>query len=452
MVHPLVGISIVLLALGASLGGLAIYRHRAAPHPELVRKLLHVGAGVASLTYPWLFDAIWPVLILAAAGIALLACLRHLALRQTSVGQVLGGVSRFSFGELYFPLAVSILWILYICGTPDPLGRRLLLYLIPLLLLTLSDASAALVGVAYGRWQYATAEGPKSLEGSFTFFLSSFMCVHIPLLVASDRGRVETLLIAVLLAWLATMFEAIAWSGLDNLVLPLISYLLLVLYWELPVAALLTRLAVTAAVFVFVLIYAPRTTLAGNALLGAFLVAYICWALGGWRWLMAPMLVFVFHTWLWPSSGEAPEKIHNIHAVASVSSGGLAWLFLSRLLQREECFYPFNVAFAAHLAIFGLAQLRFEYPASAPCRLLLIAVGKSWVLLFPAYVLIQLGSWSALLEAGLALLPIAVAVCGFNWTQPQMHSCPLDPPRWLRQGAWAGAASLLAVAPHLFRF
>src|SRR5207248_6187645 len=117
---------------------------------------------------------------------------------------------------VYFPLAVCVLWLLYLnTGDGEPVRSRIG-YLVPLLLLTLSDALAALVGVAYGRFQYTTPDGFKSLEGSFAFFLCSFVCVHVPLLLLTDRGRAETLLIAVLLAWLATMFEAIAWGGLDN--------------------------------------------------------------------------------------------------------------------------------------------------------------------------------------------------------------------------------------------
>src|SRR5262249_16015989 len=181
----------------------------------------------------------WPVLTLAAMSVGLLLAMRLVSSLKAGVGQVVGGVKRFSLGDIYFPLVVALLWVLYVHGDE----RRLLLYAIPLLLLTLSDASARLVGVYYGRWRYATPEGFKSHEGSVAFFLCSFLCVHIPLLLLSDRGRAETLLIAVLLAWLATMFEAVAWGGVGNLVLALVSPPLFILYLGLSGWELVIRLA-----------------------------------------------------------------------------------------------------------------------------------------------------------------------------------------------------------------
>ena len=44
---------------------------------------------------------------------------------------------------------------------PGPAGHRLVLYVVPILLLAIADAAAALVGVAYGRYHFATAEGEK---------------------------------------------------------------------------------------------------------------------------------------------------------------------------------------------------------------------------------------------------------------------------------------------------
>src|SRR5262249_62058169 len=112
-----------------------------------------------------------------------------------------------------------------------------------LFLQTFSDALAAVGAVIYGPLRSAPPDGMKTFEGSLAFFLCSFVCVHVPLLLLTDRGRAETLLIAVLLAWLATMFEAIAWGGLGNLVLALVSPPLFILYLGLSGWELVIRLA-----------------------------------------------------------------------------------------------------------------------------------------------------------------------------------------------------------------
>jgi phytol kinase len=452
MMHPAAGMALVLGVLGGLLGALTLLRRLASPHPEWLRKLLHVGMGLTTLAFPWLFDRTWPVVTLAALSVGLLLAMRLVSSLKAGVGQVVGGVRRFSLGEIYFPLVVALLWVLYVHGDETRPERRLLLYVIPLLLLTLSDASAALVGVYYGRWRYATPEGFKSHEGSAAFFLCSFLCVHVPLLLLSDRGRAETLLTAVLLAWLATMFEAVAWGGLDNLILPLVSHLLLILYWDLSVGELLMRLAVTGGVSCFVLACSWRTTLQGSALLGAILVGYICWALGGWSWLLPPLLVFASYTLHSPRAPGESQKVHNIHAILSVSSVGLLWLFLSRLQDRPGWYYPFTVSFAAHLAIIGLARRWCASPKRPTTLLLIVCIGEGWLLLMAAYVLLEGGSTQSFVEALVALPATAAAACGFCLLQPGMDDCPVDTARWLRQAACSGAASVLALGlAHLAR-
>src|SRR5205823_14717265 len=102
---------------------------------------------------------------------------------------------RSTFGAVYFPIAVGILFLLFRFEPIEDEASRYLLYCIPVLLLTLADAMAALIGVRYGQARYATSEGHKTIEGSLAFFLVGFFCTHVPLLLFSDKGRPETLLI-----------------------------------------------------------------------------------------------------------------------------------------------------------------------------------------------------------------------------------------------------------------
>ena len=52
------------------------------------------------------------------------------------------------------------------------------------------------------------------------------------------------MLIAALVALLVMLVEAISWNGLDNLLIPLSSYFLLLLVFQLPIQILLLDLAV----------------------------------------------------------------------------------------------------------------------------------------------------------------------------------------------------------------
>jgi len=448
MMSPWLGMAVVAGALAGLLGGLRLLQKYAAPHPELLRKMLHVGMGLVIVSFPWLFDRSWPVLVLGALSLGVMIALRTVK-ALAGFGAVVSGVHRVSLGELYFPLAVLIQWHIYLIegGPPEV---RTLLYCVPLLLLTLADAVAALVGVNYGKWRYATADGLKSTEGSLAFILCAFLCVHVPLLLGTDTGRAETLLIAFLLAWVAMLFEAIAWGGLDNLVLPLVAHLLLKIYLGLSVTDLVTRLVVTAALMVFVLLYRRRTTLQGGAVLGACLVGYVAWALGDWRWLVAPLVVFLGYTLLSPRTEANSKPIHNIHAVIGVSAAGLVWLFLCRLLDRPEAeaaLYLFTLAFAAELAIIAVARLSYDYPHLSGPKLLTICVLEGWGLVFVPYLAVAWSEPRCVRCTLFALTGVAVAAVGFYLTQPNVRDCATDSPRWFRQAAAGALGSTVGLVP-----
>ena len=170
--HPVLGILGVLAALGFSMAGLHWWQTRRAVAPETVRKALHGLMGGVALTLPWVFDAFWPVAVLAGLSVALMLAVRRVPLLRRHVGGVLHGVGRRSYGEVCFPVAVCALFALS--------GGGGLSYTIPLLLLTLADSAAALVGVRLGRTRYATLDGFKSGEGSLAFFLVALPCVLVP--------------------------------------------------------------------------------------------------------------------------------------------------------------------------------------------------------------------------------------------------------------------------------
>ena len=149
--NPWFGIVAVVLILGSLMLGLRWFKQRYAPHPELVRKLLHIGMGLTTLTFPWLFDRPWPVLVLVGLTVPAMLSLRYSGRLKQQLGHIIGGVKRdASLGEIYFPLGVAGVFIL---AGGDPL-----LFTVPILFLALADAAAALVGVRYGQTHYSTLE------------------------------------------------------------------------------------------------------------------------------------------------------------------------------------------------------------------------------------------------------------------------------------------------------
>ncbi|HKL89202.1 MAG TPA: hypothetical protein VJ884_09365, partial [Salinibacter sp.] len=327
------GIVLVLAALGAIFGGLRAAQAQYDLAPETTRKGVHVLMGGVTLTFPWLFDAFWPVALLGGLAAAALFAVRTMPGLQANVGRVLHDVERPSYGELYYAGAIVLLFFL---SGGDPV-----LYGVPILLLGLADPAAALVGLRYGQALYQTSDGVKSGEGSAGFFLVAFLCVHVPVLLFTSTGRVESLLIALIAGVLVMLLEAIAWRGLDNLFVPVGGYALLSTHLAMDAYELAARLLAIGVLFALATIWHRETTLNRSATFAAALVGVVTWMIGGWTWLLAPAALYFGYTLLWPSSARVGERdagpptLHTVHNVLGVASVGFGWLVLSVAIPQQ---------------------------------------------------------------------------------------------------------------------
>jgi phytol kinase len=465
MLNSWMNAGLVLTLLAGLMVGLRVYQRRCSPHPEVVRKLLHVPMGLLTLTFPWLFDSGLPVVMLATVAVGSLLMLRYYQPLHLRFGSVLGGVGRRSLGEIYFPIAVALLFVL--------VHGNALLFCIPMLILTLADAVAAVIGVRYGQIRYTTTDGQKSAEGSMAFFMVAFFSTHVPLLLVGNTGRAETLLIALILGLLVMLLEAIAWQGLDNLFIPIGGFILLRSHLSLSIADLLVRLAVTVILVGFVLCWRKRTTLNDSALLGAAFLGYLSWTLGGWRWLLPPMILLITYPLLvsWVDQQQTPltpaeqkimrwlptapgsqcrkwERIHNIYSVLSVCAAGLLWLLLFGIFDRSEFLYPYTLAFAANLAVVGVAGLSpMEYWHSSRFVMLMVYVLKSWLLMFVPLVAVVGVSQISIASTLFGLLGTALAAIAYYLTQPALRNHPTDTLSWICRALYTMLGSLLALLP-----
>lgn len=443
MLSPWLGIVLVPLLLGGLILGMKSLAGRCALHPEVSRKLVHILMGLVTLTFPWLFHAAWPVLLLSALAIAALAALRFLPALQERFGKVLHGVERKSLGEIYFPLAVALLFLLA--------DGQQLFYVIPLLTLTLADAVAALVGVRYGEHRYATSEGSKSAEGSLAFFLVAFLSAYVPLLLLSESGGSEALLIALVLGILVMLFEAISVGGLDNLFIPLGCYALLRRYLPMGTDELFFRLGAICLLALLLFCWRRRTTLKESALLAAALVGYMNWALGGWPWLAVSLILLLTYTRLWPGSEDNRHPVHTVRTVAAVAAPGLLWLLAAVESGDHRYLFPFIIVHAVHSVVVGLIQLGYAQPLQPLGRRLRQAVFRSWLVFLPTFFLPVVATVDAVgvkalltgLIAASVALPLLAAAGSVQLRLAQLYGEDGDGfGRWCRRGALALAASM----------
>jgi phytol kinase len=430
--HPWLAVGVFLAAFFVLLVAAIVHRRLCAPHPEVTRKALHLGSGVLTVSFPFLFQDLWPVLLLTAGSATAISALKFAPFVLRRLGRVVDEVERTTLGELYFPVAVAIVFWL-------ALGQSPLLYCIPMLVLTLADATGALIGLRYGLTRFTG--GRKTLEGSLAFAVVAFFCVHVPLLVWGTTGRLETLLIATSLALLVMLLEGSAWRGLDNLFLPIGGFFLLRAYLPLTAAELTLRLLVILALVIAVIASRRATTLVDDSLLAGAFLSYVTWAVAGWQWLVPPAILFVGYAWFSPRIETDAQRFHGVAAVLAVWVAALVWLTLSQTRGDESLVYPFTLVFACHMAIFGLSRQAHADHRRTLGALTTIAVARAWVLIFVPFLVTQgvSGSSVALALAATACILLAVAV--FRATEPDMRNTSLTFARWVRQAASGGLGS-----------
>lgn len=431
-VSPWVGAGIVLGLTSLLLGSVTWWRTVARPDGEHTRKAVHVGMGAIATTLPWLFDRTAPVLALAG-GLALAFVALKLFARRSALGEAMHDVGRDSRGDLYFAISVALLWLL-------ARGDRLL-FVVPVLVLTLGDATAALVGRRFGRRFFDDRRVGKTFEGSAALVLVTLVSVAAPIAMGGRTTTLAAVLTAGTMAVLVTLLEAMAWHGLDNVFVPIGAFLLLRTSIDLDIASLTWRLVAAAACLGVVALARTRTTLRDAALAGAALAGYLVWALAGWWWLVPPLALFGVYTWLFPRLRASSAREHDLHAVAGVMLPALAWLFAGRLFDGMNTFVPYAATFVAQMAMIGVVDASARRRTDGPllplvlgCALLMLPV----VLLVRPWALVPFASAAALVGATVAGIAINR---GLDRIAPDLH---LEP-QWDRQARWALLASLVTV-------
>jgi phytol kinase len=303
---------------------------------EMSRKMVHIGLGLTTLSFPWIFHDTWPVWVMCGVSIVTLVGLRHKKFRN-NLGQALHSVERTSYGEICFPISVAILFQL---SHHDPV-----FYIIPLLVLTLADAFAAIVGVRYGKSHYNAAEGIKSMEGSLFFFITAFLCVQIPLLLMSDFGNAQIILVALFIALLITLCEAVSWQGLDNLFIPLGAYMVLThyLYFELNTLILLSGFLV--AIVIAAGYIRERSTMNLSALLSCVVMGFLFLTFEPLTFVI-PLSMLLLYTFIARKKQGELKNSHTVLTIFYLNLGGMFWLFLN-----SNTNHNFSIEFSIYYCI-----------------------------------------------------------------------------------------------------
>lgn len=175
---------------------------------EIVRKVIHIGAGNVILLAWWLQIPAW-----IGIGASVLLSVVTLLSYRFPILPGIDSVGRKSLGTFFYAVSIGMLVALFWQKHP-------FYAVIGVLIMTWGDGFAAIVGQRWGKHPYRLWEMQKSWEGSLTMAVVSYGVTCLVLL--GVQGNVwQTWVVPVGVAVVATGLEAFSRLGIDNLTVPL---------------------------------------------------------------------------------------------------------------------------------------------------------------------------------------------------------------------------------------
>jgi phytol kinase len=184
-------------------------------HDEFSRKFIHITVGS--------FVAFWPFFLtwdqIRVLSLAFLIAI--VVSKRFHVFKAIHSVQRPTWGEIYFALAV---------GAIAFVTQSKWVYMAALLQMSLADGLAAVVGTKFGKRQrYLVYGHAKSVIGTLTFFVVSCLILIVYFMHAQALFGSMLWLKIVIIGVVSSILENISVQGLDNLLVPLVTALLLTL-------------------------------------------------------------------------------------------------------------------------------------------------------------------------------------------------------------------------------
>jgi len=257
--------------------------------PEVSRKFVHVMVGVLVSVAPFFLTRTLPVISL---GI-MFTILNAIALKRDSF-KGMHATERISFGTVYFPIAFTILVIMF-------WERNIVIFVVSMLILAFSDTAATIMGEKLGSTRkFILWHDKKSWPGSLTFFLVTVLIVLTAFPVYSRlSGHFEIPLhhlisMAIFVGLTSTVGEAVSKRGSDNLTLTITAALGMDLYLNNMIQGTLMGLAgwaLFSALMGWAAFKFKSLSISGG--FGAFLLGLFMFAMGGWT-TMLPLIGFFF--------------------------------------------------------------------------------------------------------------------------------------------------------------
>ncbi len=255
--------------------------------PELSRKFVHVMVGILVSLAPFFLQSKTPVILL---GI-LFTVLNYIALRKDSF-KGMHTTERVSFGTVYFPIAFSLLVLMF-------WDRNITIFVVAMLILAFADTAATVVGERINsKRKFILWYDKKSWPGSIAFFLTTIIVIFFAFPLYSNLAQgvnissSHLIVMSIFTAFVATVGEAVSKRGSDNLTLTITAALGMDLYLTGLQSGTLPALGgwfLVSLIFGYGAYKMKSLSVSGG--FGAFLLGLFMFGMGSWD-TMLPLIAF----------------------------------------------------------------------------------------------------------------------------------------------------------------
>jgi len=191
---------------------------------NFTRKVIHVGVGNWILLWPFAFDHWYAILVPPA----LFVVLNYISYRRELFKAMERKEKAGGLGTVYYAISLAVIApVAMILGVTWIAASSIML-------MAWADGLADPIGRRYGVHKYHVAGSTKSVEGSLGFFLVGVCSVAVSLLYFSAFSHIPPVNIPIFalgIAALGTLIEALSPAGTDNLTVPILSFIIALLFF-----------------------------------------------------------------------------------------------------------------------------------------------------------------------------------------------------------------------------
>ncbi len=316
---------------------------------ESIRKIVHIMSGIAVLLTPLLFKTYVPLLLISAVftGINLFSVLK-------SKLNSYNATERKSLGTVYYPLAVIAVTLLF-------WRQQTEIFYATVALLAFADAAAGLAGKeAPAGTILLLPWDNKSQRGALAMFFASALIMGVlfifsPVFNMASAGLLISATVGI--ALLVTAAELLSYRGSDNLSIPAIAALALIIFAQPEL-----RHQFITSVILAVFIAAPAYKLHALDLSGAlatFILGALIFSTGGWLFTIPILIFFIVSSALsrLPNTQKsianeiiaAGEK-RNVNQVLANGLAPLACVIAGLIFHNEHAYLLYLAALSAATA------------------------------------------------------------------------------------------------------